>query len=173
MKKLYINIPEGVDGIKVEGLTQWDKDVLLHVQCDELPDLFELHLSCLGMTEAIRYELQKVDGVATVQLPNELLQQSKSIRAWAYEIGSEGCRTQKTIILTVEPRTKPADYVSDMDPSQKDIIEQMIERSNVIIEEAETLTGQNKAILEGLETLDALTDSTLEKQNAYIGGGSE
>lgn len=179
MQKLEAYFPRDVTELTLDSLTQWDKDVLLHISGDDLPEAFEIHIGYEGIFEAFRIPLKKVDGVATVKIPNELLQQTRSIIAWTYVIDSEGCRTTKAINIPLAVRERPADYTSGIEPSQKDNIEQLIEKSNELIsasadlqKQTESLQGQNEAILEGLETLDALLDSTLEKQNAYIGGAS-
>lgn len=173
MQKLEAYFPQNVTEITLGSLTQWDKDVLLHISGDELPEAFEIHIGYEGITEAFRFPVQKTDGVATVKIPNKLLQQTRDIKAWTYLIDPEGCRTTKTIIIPVAKREKPEDYTSGIEPSQKDVVEQLIEKSSELIASSEALQEQNAAILEGLEELEALTASTLEKQTAYIGGAAE
>jgi hypothetical protein len=179
MQRLKAYFPKNVAEITLDSLTQWDKDVLLHISGEELPETFEIHIGYEGITETYRFPLQKTDGVATVKIPNVLFEQTRSIKAWIYVIDPEGCRTTKTITIPLVKREKPVDYASGIEPSQKDAVEQLIEKSNELIstsedlqKQTEALQEQNAAILEGLETLDALLDSTLEKQNTYIGGAS-
>lgn len=173
MQKVEAYFPRDVTEITLNNLTQWDKDVLLHISGEELPNSFEIHIGYEGISEAYRFPLQKTDGVASVKIPNKLLQQTANIKAWIYLIDKEGCRTTKTIIIPVEKREKPADYTSSIEPSQKDVVEKLVERTNELIASSEALQEQNAAILEGLEELEALTASTLEKQATYIGGAAE
>lgn len=180
MKRLEAQFPQNAAEIILDSLTQWDKDVLLHISGDDIPESFEIHMGYEGIFEAIRIPLQKKDGVATVKIPNVLLEQTRDIKAWIYVIDPEGCRTTKTITIPLAVREKPADYETSVEPSQKDAVEQLIERSNELIkstedlqEQTKTLQEQNEAILEGLEELETLTESTLEKQALFIGGVAE
>lgn len=137
MQKLEAYFPQNVTEITLESLTQWDKDVLLHISGDELPNSFEIHIGYEGITEAFRFPVQKTDGVATVKIPNKLLQQTRDIKAWTYVIDPEGCRTTKTIIIPVAKREKPADYTSGIEPTQKDAVEQLIENTNKLLKHFE------------------------------------
>lgn len=136
MQRLEAYFPQNVAEISTDGLTQWDKDVLLHISGDELPESFEIHIGYEGIFEAFRIPLQKKDGVATVKIPNELLQQTRNIIAWIYVIDSEGCRTTKTINIPLATRERPADYETDLEPSQKNAVEQLVENTNELIEKA-------------------------------------
>lgn len=134
MQKLEANFPQNVAEIVLDGLTQWDKDVLLHISGEDLPDIFEVHIGYDGISEAFRFPLYKVDGVATIKIPNELLQQTRNIKAWIYVIDSEGCRTVRTINIPMAKREKPAEYESSLDDPQKDAVEQLIENTNELID---------------------------------------
>ena len=120
MDRIEAYFAEGVNEVTIDGLTQHDKDVLLHISGDNIPDFFELHMDYYGRASAMRFQLNKVDGVATIKIPNELLKQRKTVRAWVYVIDEEGCRTKKTIILPLIQRNKPDDVVSGMEEEQKD-----------------------------------------------------
>lgn len=133
MQRLEAYFPQNVAEISTDGLTQWDKDVLLHVSGDELPESFEIHIGYEGIFEAFRIPLQKKDGVATVKIPNELLQQTRNIIAWIYVIDSEGCRTQKTITIPLAKRERPADYETSLEPSLKNAVEQLVENTNKLL----------------------------------------
>lgn len=133
MQKLEASFPQSVSEITIDSLTQWDKDILLHISGDELPESFEIHMGYEGISEAYRFPLQKKDGVATVKIPNALFWQTRDIKAWIYVIDSEGCRTTKTINIPLVKREKPADYRTEFEPSQKDAIEQLVENTNKLL----------------------------------------
>ena len=136
-EKLIAYFAEGVNEIQVDGLTQWDKDRVLSIQFADMPKLFEVHLSYPSRATAKRLFAENVDGVAVIKIPNEFLQQRKTISAWIYTVDANGCQTVKTITMPLELRTKPDDYASDPDPSQKDIVQELIEKTNKLIEDAE------------------------------------
>ena len=136
-EKLIAYFAEGVNEIQVDGLTQWDKDRVLSIQFDDMPKLFEVHLSYPSRATAKRLVAETVDGVADIKIPNEFLQQRKTISAWVYTTDENGCQTVKTITMPLELRKKPDDYASSSDPSQKDIVQELIEKTNKLIEEAE------------------------------------
>ncbi len=137
MQRLEAYFPKNVAEIVLDGLTQWDKDVLLHVSGDEIPESFEIHIGYEGIFEVVRIPLRKIDGVATVKIPNELLQQTRDVKAWVYVIDSEGCRTTKTINIPLAKREKPADYETSIEPSQKDAVEQLVENTNKLLKQLE------------------------------------
>ena len=183
MDRIEAYFAQGVNELEIKGLTQHDKDVLLHISGDDIPDFFELHMDYYGRKSAMRFQLNKVDGVATIKIPNELLKQRKTFRAWVYVIGSEGCRTKKTIILPLIPRNKADDIVSGMEEKQKDSVEQLIEASNKLVksasesiqtlEENADLTESAKQLVESMGYLEADVDAILETQEALSGGDSE
>lgn len=137
MQRLEANFPQNVAEIVLDSLTQWDKDVLLHVSGDEIPNTFEIHMGYDGISEAYRFPLSKNDGVATVKIPNVLLEQTRNIKAWIYVIDAEGCRTTKTISIPMAKREKPAEYEASLDDPQKDAVEQLIENTNELIDAIE------------------------------------
>lgn len=154
MQKLEVVFARGVTEITLDSLMQWDKDILLHISDEELPETFEIHIGYEGIKEADRFPVQKIDGVATVKIPNKVLQQTRNIKAWIYVIDSEGCRTTKTILIPIEKREKPADYTTGIEPSQKDAIERLIETLNDYKTSGGTVVSQNADFAEVAEWND-------------------
>jgi hypothetical protein len=146
-EKLIAYFADNVNEIQVDGLTQWDKDRVLSIQFADMPELFEVHISYPSRATAKRLLAKTVNGVANVKIPNEFLQQRKTILAWVYTTDENGCQTVKTVVMPLGLRTKPDDYASSPDPSQKDIVEELIEQSNKLIEETAKIVENDSAIL--------------------------
>ena len=165
MLKLEAYFPQEVAEIRLNSLTQWDKDVLLHISGDDLPEAFEIHIGYEGIFEAFRFPLQKVDGVATIKIPNELLQQTRNVVAWVYVIDSEGCKTTKTIIIPLEKREKPVDYETAIEPSQKANIEQLLEKVNELIKHFEE--GESSTLQSTISSVKLFADQWAGESSPY------
>ncbi len=147
MRKLEAHFSEGVNAITLENLTQWDKDVLLHISGEGMPEVFEIHIGYEGISKAYRFPVATPEETTTIVIPDVLLQQTRTIKAWVYAINTEGCRTEKTITIPVFKRERPADYESSTEPTQKDAIEQLIISTNELIESTNELAEVAKMIL--------------------------
>lgn len=101
----------GVDEITVHGLTQWDKGQEIQITLSTLPTEFQVHFGYKGCKEAYAVTAKAKNGIATVAIPNLILQQSKDAVAWIYLLDDTAGETIKTISLPIEPRPKPSDYV--------------------------------------------------------------
>lgn len=101
-------IPSGQTEITVNGLHQWDYGRKLEIHSDELPALIEVHFACSGMTEAVVRSCAVVDGVATADIPDHCIEQTTPIVAWIYCIDDTSGKTERTIIMPIIARTKPA-----------------------------------------------------------------
>ena len=104
-------------------LFQWDQDRKL-VVLD--PAIDEVHF-CNGTDDcSLVCEVYEENGLAVVDIPNILLQTDWPIRAYGY---CGGCYTKQVIVLKVNARTKPADYVyTETEIKRWDDMEQRIER---------------------------------------------
>lgn len=133
----------------VQGLYQWDYGRVLEIEDFELgSELIEVHFACSGMTEAIVRPCNFVNGVGTVTIPNQCLEQASEIIAWIYRInGTEG-HTWKTITLPVTARTRPN--------AKRDIPAEVIERYTELISEVE----------EAVESLESGSITVASAKNA-------
>lgn len=88
-------------------VTQWDKDVYILFEPDELPSIGEFHFSTFGLTSCPVVDPIVGDGGASVKIPNILLSEPYDITVYFY--------SDDTTILTwpikMIPRRKPDDYV--------------------------------------------------------------
>ncbi len=98
---------EGVNTLTVSGLHQWDYGQKLEIHGLALPALIEVHFACLNMAEAVVRIGTTADGVTTVAIPDGCLEHDTPLRAWVYVVDTASGRTEKTIMLPIEARTKP------------------------------------------------------------------
>lgn len=110
------------DTITVFGLWQYDREQTLKIEGLELAEGTQVHFAnCKSQTATVK----EVTG-GMVEIPEELLMQPYNITAWLYG----DFETLKTIILPLQKRPKPDDYVS-ADESMG-AIERLIDESGVI-----------------------------------------
>ena len=110
------------DTITVFGLWQYDREQTLKIEGLELVEGTQVHFAnCKSQTAIVK----AVTG-GMVEIPEELLMQPYNITAWLYGDNE----TLKTIILPLQKRTKPDDYVSVNESMGE--IEKIIDESGVI-----------------------------------------
>lgn len=157
---IKVLIPESQREVTVGGLYQWDFGQTLEIECVELGfEIMEVHFACMGMSEAIVRACTFANGIGTVTIPDQCLEQASTITAWIYSVDSEQGHTVKTIILPVTPRTRPsasrdfptkyADKYADalteikeaVDALEKGIVTVEKARSAVVADRATTATS--------------------------------
>lgn len=87
-------------------LYQWDVNRRVAVNCD----CQEVHFSNSLDGEALVVETYTEDGALYANIPNILLQSALPLNVYAYVCGDEQ-RTERAVVIEVNPRSKPADYV--------------------------------------------------------------
>lgn len=98
---------KGVDTLTVSGLHQWDYGQKLEIHGLGLPAMIEVHFACLNMAEAHVRIGTTADGVTTVAIPDGCLEHDTPLRAWVYVVDTTSGRTERTIHLPIQARTKP------------------------------------------------------------------
>ncbi len=93
----------------VQGLFQWDYGQVLEIEAADMGnEIVEVHFACTNMSEAIVRPCSFSNGIGTVTIPDQCLEQASTITAWVYKIvGTEG-HTVKTITLPITARTRPS-----------------------------------------------------------------
>ncbi len=131
---LKVDFSAGYNEITVKpGLTQWDKGQKLEIGGLELPAVAQVHFANSEADSAIIHMAYKQDnGNSEVLIPNSLLQEPHDIRAYIYVTDENEGKTVKTIHVPVTPRTKPDDFISEPDPTQTQILDEMIAYANHI-----------------------------------------
>lgn len=103
------NFTNGAPTATASGLYQWDYGQTLEIECAELgSEIMEVHFACQGMSEAIVRSCSFSNGVGTVTIPDQCLEQASTITAWVYSISGTQGHTVKTITLPITPRTRPS-----------------------------------------------------------------
>lgn len=100
--------PAGVMALTVHGLHQWDFGRVLEISHPDLPAVVEVHFAAISSKEAIVHVVSGVNGVATVAIPNILLEQMSPITAWVYYVGETSGETMLTVTLPIQARPRPA-----------------------------------------------------------------
>ena len=101
-------IPPGQTEAVVNGLHQWDYGRGLEIRCSTLPATVEVHFGTAGSKETIVHVAASANGVATVSIPNSLLEQSSPIYAWVYLAEDTLGKTLLTVTLPIQARPRPA-----------------------------------------------------------------
>lgn len=102
---------DGVDEITAHGLTQWDAGQEIELTIPKLPQKFQAHFAHKRAGTAYVVECASTNGVATVPIPNILLQQATNAVMWVYVADGSYGETTKTVNLPIVARAKPEDYV--------------------------------------------------------------
>lgn len=106
---IKVVFPAGTASITVGGLFQWDYGQVLEIESAEIgSEIVEVHFACQSMSEAVVRPCTFANGVGTVAIPDQCLEQSSEITAWVFEITGTHGRTIKTITLRVTARKRPA-----------------------------------------------------------------
>lgn len=105
---IKVVFPTGGETATATGLYQWDYGQTLEIECAEInSEIIEVHFACPNMTEAIPRPCTFINGIGTVPIPDQCLEQENTITAWIYVIDDTQGRTIKTITLPITKRTKP------------------------------------------------------------------
>lgn len=123
---------DAILSITLTGLFQWDYGQKLYIKGVNLQEISQVHFSNSKEKEAIVMPAVKQGDYVVCDIPNVLLEKSLDITAWVYDIGENSGETVRTIILKVEPRTKPQDFISQ-NPDAEDILAGMIADINGMI----------------------------------------
>ena len=106
---IKVNIPSGQNTATVSGLYQWDYGQVLEIESADLGNMIgEVHFACSSMSEAVVVSCNFTEGLGSVTIPDECLEQSFNITAWIYEISGTQGRTRKVITIYVTARTRPS-----------------------------------------------------------------
>lgn len=91
------------------GVTQYDYGQILHITGAKIPDNTEVHF-CQKDETIIQYLYSN-----QVQIPDYMLQFQDNINVYIYRVNENSGKTIKKIVLKIQPREKPGDY---MDPEK-------------------------------------------------------
>lgn len=165
----------GVDEIKVSGLTQWDRGQVVQITCPDLPSAFQVHFAKRKRKKTIDVQAESADNVATVAIPDELLQEPFDLYAYLYfDEGLIG-ETVKTIRMPIKPRVKPDDYVIDLPQEQATDAEKLIQKMmdeyveaevGAVTSAAESANTAKAAAAQAQAAADSVQDVSVDAQAA-------
>lgn len=147
--------PSGQDAITVTGLYQWDYGQVLEIESFDMgSEIVEVHFACTNMSEAIVRPCTFSNGIGTVTIPDDCLEQSTPITAWIYEIEGTQGKTRKVITLPVIARTRPSiarDIPTVISNRYTELITEVneaidaLENGNVTVKQAQNATTADSA----------------------------
>lgn len=165
----------GLDAITVHGLHQWDYGRSLEISHPDLPAAMEVHFGTAGSKEAIVHVAAGVNGVATVAIPNSLLEQTRPITAWVYLVADTLGKTLLTVTLPLLARPRPAASPSVPEEIADKYTEALgamntqvnaLKEGNVTVNRA--LDAQNAEQANRAEKADEATKATYDKNGNDI-----
>lgn len=134
---IKVSFLTGANTATAIGLYQWDYGQILEIECSELgSEIVEVHFACANMSEAIVRTCAFTNGVGTVTIPDECLEQTSAVTAWVYKVDSTQGHTVKAITLPITARTRPSNTRS-VPADYNDKYGQLIEEVNEAIDAIE------------------------------------
>lgn len=101
--------------IELNGLWMYDYGQKLQIEGLDLPDVFEVHFVWKGLDNAKIVTGSTIDGVATVDIPNEALTQKSTIKAYIYMSTPDEGETVNTVIMYLDRRIAPEGFEAPED----------------------------------------------------------
>ena len=156
---IKVNIPSGQNTATVSGLYQWDYGQVLEIESADLGNMIgEVHFACSSMSEAVVVSCNFTEGLGSVTIPDECLEQSSNITAWIYEISGTQGRTRKVITIYVTARTRPSvgqDIPTEISNRYTELITEVnkavdkLENGDVVVKKATEATRATSATSAG------------------------
>ena len=154
-----VTFPANVSTVTVSGLFQWDYGQVLEIESADIgSEIVEVHFSCEGMSEAIVRSCSFSNGVGTVTIPDQCLEQASTMTAWIYRINGTTGYTFKTITLPITPRTRPSkarEIPTEFSDKYTELITEIneavdnLENGNIAVPKAAHATNANYAATAG------------------------
>ena len=123
---IEITFDNSVKEVSAFGLTQWDKGQKLRILWEDMPESFQVHFTSRGSQEAVVVSAESESGVAEVDIPDALLRNSADIFAWIYLTDGGAGESVRRAVLYVRPRAKPHTNIDDLEPTQQEILEDIL-----------------------------------------------
>lgn len=150
----------GANTITAHGLHQWDYGRILEISHPDLPALIEVHFANAGAKDAIVRVTSSAAGVASVAIPDSLLEQTSPIHAWVYVVSETAGETVLTVIMPVVKRPRP----TAAEPVPEEISDKYTQALGAINAEVDSLRKGGVIVAKALTANDA--DRATKADNA-------
>lgn len=164
-------------GNPVNHLSQWDKNISLHITDLEIPNSIMCHICNEQSDSVILVAPENIPNGFSVDIPNILLLQPKAIILYIYLYGEDDSqRTVHIIRLPVAKRPRPQDYEyeDNIDPIDVDSFEPDIEElysiTSTLTSQLSTLSGRVDSLTASIRTM--FTAQVVELNSCVIPAGS-
>lgn len=163
----------GKNETQTDSLYQWDYGQVLEIESAVLSsNTVEVHFACSNMSEAIvRLCTFSDDGVVTVAIPDDCLEQTSLITAWIYEIAGTQGRTSKVIRIPIIARTRPSvgrDIPTDISNQYTELITEV----NEVIDDLKSGKIEVQSAITAKTANSATTAGNASSANYAVSAGS-
>ena len=179
---INVNFVNDYNTVTTAPLYQWDYGRKLVITGLNLPAAVQVHFATKKSETATIFIAYKDETEAewTVNIPNALLEVGEDINAYIYVTDTGEGKTEKQIIIPIIKRAKPEDFISQPDPDEQAIIDELLEKFSdlvVVVDEYRTFSDvriMTKAQYQALETKEENViyafsdDTTLEEVEAAL-----
>ena len=139
---ISVNFTNGVDKVTAtQSIFQWDINRTLKISGLNVTNIPEIHFTNKVSKVAIAVDVSMANGVINAYIPNSILRQGYDIIAYVYVSEGTTHKTIKTVIIPLNARSKPSDYV---DTPDNDIVVDVDEEVlNTLLDEQSLLVNAN------------------------------
>jgi len=162
---------------KADDLFQWDTHVRLDIYGLSLAHAPEIHFSKSGMTEAIVKQSEMTrDGIISVEVPDIVLQTASALNVYICGYDGEEFRSWYSLVLKVQGRIKPADYIAEDDEKiySYNALENLVNNTVVELTRANedlhaTINAENTALHNQIiDEVNHIVDTKLQETVANV-----
>ena len=123
---VQVNFVNDYKTVTTSPLTQWDYGQELQISGLTLPTAVQIHYATKNSQAATRFVAYQQGEYWVAKIPNALLEEGVDINAYIYTTDTDEGQTVKHIIIPVIPRLKPEDFISQPDPDEQEIIDELL-----------------------------------------------
>ena len=124
------------DGMSINALVQWDKNIYVYFFDNEFEDAYNVHFFTNEMEEDFIVESTLEDNILRVKVPDDLIAKGKPIMAYICIYEGEMYKNAFYFKLPVRKRPKPSNYIYT-GSSDYIIIQTLIDRCEFFKNQAE------------------------------------
>lgn len=99
-------------GNSLTGLVQWDSDVYVYLNGEEIDEAYRVHFFNDTMKEALVVESEYADGVLKAKIPNLLLTQPYIITGYVNVVKNGEAKSLYGFKINIRKKPKPSSYVT-------------------------------------------------------------